>query len=310
MRNISTNFPAPCSIFSFPWFLCHSPRRWHQRQSCYYLHWASDFVLPSHLRQPPSLSSSNGRFISTQTAFLIPRLSRRKTASFPSSTHSTSWSSFSFWVFLLFQAVSLLEELYPLAICEDPTPQCSFYFYIIHMIWGTPKLNVTSSGFVPLSSLCWPPAISVSSLTRMRPLQEPHPAAIRIWNLFCPQFSHVSHSVASDSLQPHGLQHTRLPCPSTPRACSNSCPLSWWCHPTISSSVIPFSSCLQSFPASGSFPMSQFFTSGGQNIGASALVSVLPMNIQDWFPLGLTGWISLQWKRLSRAFSNTTAQKL
>ena len=102
-----------------------------------------------------------------------------------------------------------------------------------------------------------------------------------------------SHSVMSDSLQPHGLQHTRLPCPSpTPRAYSNSRPSSWWCHPTISSSVIPFSSCPQSFPASGSFPISQFFTSGGQSIGVSASASTLPMNIQDWFPLGWTGWIS------------------
>ena len=117
-----------------------------------------------------------------------------------------------------------------------------------------------------------------------------------------------SSSVMPDSLRSHGLQHARLPCPSpTPRACSNSCPSSWWCHPTISSSVIPFSSCLQSFPASGSFPMSQFFTSGDQSIGASA--SVLPMNIQDWFPLGLTGWISLQSKGLWRVFSNTTVQK-
>ena len=92
-------------------------------------------------------------------------------------------------------------------------------------------------------------------------------------------------------------------------ACSSSCALSWWCHPTISSSVVPFSSCLQSFPASGSIPVSQFFAPGGQSIGASALASVLPMNIQDWFPLGLTGWISLQSKGLSRVFSNTTVQK-
>ena len=99
-------------------------------------------------------------------------------------------------------------------------------------------------------------------------------------------------SVASESLEPHGLQHARLPCPSPPTgACSNSCPSSQWCHPAISSSVVPFS-CLQSFPASGSFPMSQLFASHGQSIGASA--SVLPMNIQDWFPLGWTGWISLQ----------------
>ena len=102
-----------------------------------------------------------------------------------------------------------------------------------------------------------------------------------------------SRSVVSNSSQPHGPQHTRPPCPSpTPRVYSNSCPLSRWCHPTISSSVIPFSSCLQSFPASGSFQMSQFFTSGGQSIGASASTSVLPVNIQDWSPLGWTGWIS------------------
>ena len=116
-----------------------------------------------------------------------------------------------------------------------------------------------------------------------------------------------SHSVVSDSLRPHGLQQARPPCPSsTLGVYSNTCPLSRWCHPTISSSVVPFSSCLQSFPASGSFPMSQFFTSGGQNIGVSASTSVLPMNIQDWFPLGWTGWISLQSKGLWRVFSNTT----
>ena len=119
-----------------------------------------------------------------------------------------------------------------------------------------------------------------------------------------------SRSVMSDSLWPHGLQHARPPCPSpTPGVHSNSCPSSQWCHPTISSSVIPFSSCLQSFPASGSFQMSQLFTSGGQSIGVSASASVLPMNIQYWFPLGWTGWISLQSKGLSRVFSNTTVQK-
>ena len=120
----------------------------------------------------------------------------------------------------------------------------------------------------------------------------------------------VQFSSVSDSLWPHGLQYARLPCPSpTPRAYSNSCPLSWWCHPTISSSVIPFCSHLQSFPASVSFQMSQFTTSGGQSIGVSASVSVLPMNIQDWFPLGWTCWISLQSKIFSRVFSNTTVQK-
>ena len=118
------------------------------------------------------------------------------------------------------------------------------------------------------------------------------------------------HSIMSNSLQHHGLQHARLPCPSPPpRACSNSCPLTWWCHPTISSSVVAFFSCLQSFPASGSFPRSQFFASGGQSTGASASASVFPMNIQGWVPLGWTGLISLQSKGLSRVFSNTTVQK-
>ena len=113
-----------------------------------------------------------------------------------------------------------------------------------------------------------------------------------MWKINSVQFSR---SVVSDSLRPHGLQHARPPCPSpTPRVYSNSCPLSQWCHPTISSSVVPFSFRLQSFPASGSFPMSQSFASGGQSIGASASASVLPMNTLDWSPLGWTGWISLQ----------------
>ena len=125
-------------------------------------------------------------------------------------------------------------------------------------------------------------------------------------------------SVVSDCLWPHGLQHARPPCPSpTPGAYSNSCPSNRWCLPTVSSSIVPFSSRLQSFPESGSFPISQFLmprisqflASGGQSIGVSASTSVLPMNIQDWFPLGWTGWISLQSKGLSRVFSNTTVQK-
>ena len=119
-----------------------------------------------------------------------------------------------------------------------------------------------------------------------------------------------SGSVMSNSLRPNGLQHTRLPCPSpTPGAYSNSCPLSQWGHPTISSSGVPFSSRLQSFPASGSFPLSQFFASGGQSIGVSASTSVLPTNTQDWSPLGWTSWISLLSKGLSRVFSSTTVQK-
>ena len=127
-----------------------------------------------------------------------------------------------------------------------------------------------------------------------------------IWN----SHDEFSHSFVSNSLRPNGLQHTRLPCPSlTARAYSNSCLSSLWYHPTISSSVVPFFSCLQFFLASGSFPMSQFFASGGQSIGVSASASVLSMNIQDWFPLGWTGWISLQSRGLSRVFSNTIVQK-
>ena len=117
-------------------------------------------------------------------------------------------------------------------------------------------------------------------------------------------------SVVSDSLRPHEPQHARPPCPSpTPGVYPNSCSLTWWRHLTISSSVVPFSSCLQSFPTSGSFQMSQLFASGGQNIGVSTSTSVLPLNTQDWFPLGWTGWISLKSEGLSRVFSNTTFQK-
>ena len=119
-----------------------------------------------------------------------------------------------------------------------------------------------------------------------------------------------SHSAELDSLRPHELQHARPPCLSpTPGACWNSCPLSWWCHPSILSSIIPFSSCPKPLPASGSFPMSQLFAWGGQSIGISASASVLPMNIQDWFSLGWIDWLSLQSKGLSRVFSNTTVQK-
>ena len=132
-----------------------------------------------------------------------------------------------------------------------------------------------------------------------------HHNTLKFWSsnlLWKGKFSSVqfSHSVVSNSLRLHGLQHARPPCPSpTPRVHSNPCPLSWWCHQTISSSVVPFSSQLQSFPASGSFPMSQLLASGGQSIGVSASKSVLPMNTQAWSPLGWTGWISLQSKGLS-----------
>ena len=145
------------------------------------------------------------------------------------------------------------------------------------------------------------------------------PGSKRLFNtsvsllLSCIQGCHsvqFSCSVMSDSLRPHELQHTRPPCPSpTPGAYSNSCPLNRWWHPAISSSVIPFSSCPQSLPESGSFPMSQLFAWGGQSIGVSASASILPMNTQDWSPAGWTGWISLQSKGLSRVFSNTIVQK-
>ena len=130
------------------------------------------------------------------------------------------------------------------------------------------------------------------------------------WKITAEEKESESHSVMSSSLWPHGLQHAKPPCPSpTPGIHSNSCPSSRWYHPTISSSVIPFSSRLQFFSALGSFPVSQFFASGGQSTGASASASILPMNIQDLFPLGLTDLISLQSKGLSRVFSNTTVQK-
>ena len=130
-----------------------------------------------------------------------------------------------------------------------------------------------------------------------------------LYVMFCCS-DQFSHSVVSDSLWPHEPQHARLPSPSpTPGVYPNSCPLSRWCHPTISSSVISFSSCPRSFPASGSFPVSQFFASGGQSIGVSASTSVLPTNTQDWFPLGWTGWISMESKGLSKVFFNTTVQK-
>ena len=148
------------------------------------------------------------------------------------------------------------------------------------------------------------------AIQKSHPLSSPSPPALNLsQHQFSFQFQFIR-SVMSDSLQPHELQHTRPLCPSpTPEVHPNPCPLSWWCHPTISSSVILFSSCPQSFPASGSSQMSQLFISGGQSIGVSASTFVLPKNIQDWFPLGWTGWISLQSKGLSRVFSITTVQK-
>ena len=135
----------------------------------------------------------------------------------------------------------------------------------------------------------------------------------KLWYIYAIEYLvqfQFSHSVMSDSLQPHELQHARLPCPSpTPGVHPNPCPSSQWCDLTILSSIVPFSSCSQFFPGSGSFPMSQLVPSGGQSIGVSASTSVLPMNTQDWSPLEWTGWISLQSKGLSRVFSNTTVQK-
>ena len=157
---------------------------------------------------------------------------------------------------------------------------------------------------VTLISMRWTPSDDQGSLLILKVLKLfNHNSYIRAG-----QFSSVTQSCLT--LPPHGLQHTRPPCPApTPRVYSNSCPLSQWCHPTISSSVVPFSSHLQPFPASGSFSMSQFFTSGGQSIGVSTTASVLPMNIQDWFTLGYIDYISFPSKGLSRVFSNTTVQK-
>ena len=177
------------------------------------------------------------------------------------------------------------------------------------MDWS--PLGSSVLGFILLSE--WP--LSASSLRKTHlkdsvPFSRGHAQAAFSWERV--QFSSVqfSHSVLSNSLWLHVLQHARPPCPIwTPGAYANSCPLSWWCHPTISSSVIPFSSCLQSFPASGSFLMSQFFESGGQSIGVSSSTSILPMNTEDWSPPEWTDWISLQSKGLSHVFSNPTVQK-
>ena len=179
-----------------------------------------------------------------------------------------------------------------------------------HILWrnasGGFKANPNKcTYFTPAKRSLW----SINNVTQFANLSQ---ETVSLTNDLKYNFESVqfSPSVLSDSLWPHGLQHTRPPCPSpTPGVYSNSCPSSRWCRPTISSSVVPFSSCFQSFPASGSFPMSRFFVSGGQSIGVSTSAWVLPMNIQDWFPLGLTGWISLQSKGLSRVFSNTTVQK-
>ena len=169
----------------------------------------------------------------------------------------------------------------------------------IHRKWWNQDATIMAAGFITILSLLRFEILKMDAHT--------------LFFLSCSvQFGSVlfSLSVVSDSLQPHESQHARPPCPSpTPRAYTNSCPSNQWCHPAISSSVIPVSSCSQSLPASGSFPVSQFFASGGQSIGVLASASVLPMNTQDLSPSGWTGWISLQSKGLSRVFSNTTVQK-
>ena len=159
--------------------------------------------------------------------------------------------------------------------------------------------SLQSRQFCSKKCLC---SVSVTPLN----LREAHP----LLKINCFSLLLFSCSIMSDSLRPHRLQHAMPPCPSpTLRVYSDSCPLSRWCHPTILSSVFPFSSCLQSFPTSGSFLMSWLFASSDQSVGASVSASVLPMNIQDWFPLGWTGWISSLSRGLSRVFSNTTVQK-
>ena len=180
--------------------------------------------------------------------------------------------------------------------------------------WRSPSKVFLSAGNIHVWILCCGHWLSLRSFPSASASHRTPPPSF-CWACLTPDQRHFwvllfSPSIMSNSLQPHGLQHVRFPYPSlSPRVCLNSCPLSWWCHPTISSSVVPFFSHLWSFPASGSFPMSQVFTSGGQSIGISSSASILPMNIQDWFPLGWTGWISLQSKGLSRVFSNTTVQK-
>ena len=209
------------------------------------------------------------------------------------------------WHFL-FQEIFLTQKLNP----ETPPLSPANFHPIKTLISLNVRVVVVSyiclnrvSGSVAVHCFSW-----FSSVTPWAS-QSPLPEGMLVRALPAGSFQ-FSCSVVSDSLQPRELQHTRPHCPSpTPRVYLNSCPLSRWCHPTISSSIIPFSSCLQSFPTSGSFQMSQLFTSCGQNIGVSGSTSVLPMNTQDWSPLGWTGWISLQSKGLSRVFSNTTVQK-
>ena len=216
-----------------------------------------------------------------------------------------SWSNF-----LRPQGLQTTRLLCPWDFTDKNTRAvCHFLLQVIcHTRDWTCSLLNWQAGSLPLSHLCSPlkwillgkylDTINFLGYT----LQKQKQTNKQLW------FSSVTQSCPT--LWPHGLQHAWLPCPSpAPRACSDSCPSTQWCHPTISSSVVSFASCLKSFPASGSFPMSQFLASGGKSIGTSASVLALPMNIQEWFPFGWTAWISLQSKGLSRVFSNTTAQK-
>ena len=188
----------------------------------------------------------------------------------------------------------LCTILYPLSLTSQSKCDCGNQFW---------------TGFEQIMQIEWEKMETVADFIFLgSKITEDSDCSLEIKRCF--RWVQLSCSVISDSLWPHGLQHARPPCPSpTLGVYSNSCPLSQWCHPTISSSVVPFSSCLQSFPASVSFPMSQFFESGGQSIGVSDSASVLPKNNQDWFSLGWTGLISWQSKRLSTVFSSATVQK-
>ena len=200
----------------------------------------------------------------------------------------------------LWKTVCSLENIYSL---DDPTILLLIvYFRNLKTFVYKNAMNICTSFIIIASKGRQPRCPAVK-----RVLLWTNSSTSIEWNTQSVQFGR---SVVSDSLWPHELQHARPPCPlPTPRVYSNSCPSSQWCHPAISSSVIPFSSCPQSLPESGSFQMSQLFAWGGQSTGVSALASVLPMNTQDWSPSEWTGWISLQSKGLSRVFSNTTVQK-